>query len=154
MAASKGDQPRKKDSMPPGVRGPGGPPPPPGSAGSGASSERPMMGAQSAAPSTGRKRFEELSFPLIRTLHGMPRWLIVVAPAILLFGGLILTGPLAWLGGILLFVVWLLHRLADRAVLAGADTRLAGLPGAGGGGPARHRRPQVHGTVLSPVTWF
>jgi|APIni6443716594_1056825.scaffolds.fasta_scaffold659032_1 hypothetical protein len=107
MAASKGDQPRKKDSMPPGVRGPGGPPPPPGSAGSGASSERPMMGAQSAAPSTGRKRFEELSFPLIRTLHGMPRWLIVVAPAILLFGGLILTGPLAWLGGILLFVVWL-----------------------------------------------
>ena len=107
MAASKGDQPRKKDSMPPGVRGPGGPPPPPGSAGSGASSERPMMGAQSAAPSSGRKRFEELSFPLIRTLHGMPRWLIVVAPAILLFGGLILTGPLAWLGGILLFVVWL-----------------------------------------------
>jgi hypothetical protein len=107
MAASKGDQPRKKDSMPPGVRGPGGPPPPPGSTGSGASSERPMMGAQSAAPSTGRKRFEELSFPLIRTLHGMPRWLIVVAPAILLFGGLILTGPLAWLGGILLFVVWL-----------------------------------------------
>ena len=107
MAASKGDQPRKKDSMPPGVRGPGGPPPPPGSAGSGASSERPMMGAQSAAPSTGRKRFEELSFPLIRTLHGVPRWLIVVAPAILLFGGLILTGPLAWLGGILLFVVWL-----------------------------------------------
>jgi hypothetical protein len=107
MAASKGDQPRKKDSMPPGVRGPGGPPPPPGSAGSGSSSERPMIGAQSAAPSSGRKRFEELSFPLIRTLHGMPRWLIVVAPAILLFGGLILTGPLAWLGGILLFVVWL-----------------------------------------------
>jgi hypothetical protein len=107
MAASKGDQPRKKDSMPPGVRGPGGPPPPPGSAGSGASSDRPMIGAQSAAPSSGRKRFEELSFPLIRTLHGMPRWLIVVAPAILLFGGLILTGPLAWLGGILLFVVWL-----------------------------------------------
>jgi hypothetical protein len=107
MAGSKGDQPRKKDSMPPGVRGPGGPPPPPGSAGSSASSDRPMIGAQSAAPSSGRKRFEELSFPLIRTLHGMPRWLIVVAPAILLFGGLILTGPLAWLGGILLFVVWL-----------------------------------------------
>jgi hypothetical protein len=107
MAASKGDQPRKKDSMPPGVRGPGGPPPPPGSAGSGSTPDRPMIGARSAAPSSGRKRFEELSFPLIRTLHGMPRWLIVVAPAILLFGGLILTGPLAWLGGILLFVVWL-----------------------------------------------
>jgi hypothetical protein len=107
MAASKDDQPRKKGAMPQGVRGPGGPPPAPGAAKSGAASDRPMIGAPSPAPSSGRKRFEELSFPLIRTLHGMPRWLIVVAPAILLFGGLILTGPLAWLGGILLFVVWL-----------------------------------------------
>ena len=107
MASSKGDQPRKKGSMPQGVRGPGGPPPAPSSAKSGSSSDRPMMGAPSPAPSSARKRFEERSFPLVRTLHRTPRWIIVVAPAILLFGGLILTGPLAWLGGILLFVVWL-----------------------------------------------
>lgn len=105
MAGSKGDQPRKKGSMPQGVRGPGGPPPVPGASGS--ASARPMIGASSAAPSSRRKRFEELSFPMIRTLHGMPRWIIVVAPALLLFGGLILTGPLGWIGGILLFVVWL-----------------------------------------------
>jgi hypothetical protein len=37
----------------------------------------------------------------------MPRWIIVVAPAILLFGGLVLTGPLAWLGGLLLLLVWI-----------------------------------------------
>lgn len=105
MAGSKGDQPRKKGSMPQGVRGPGGPPPVPGTSGS--ASTRPMMGAASADPSSGRKRFEEFSFPLIRTLHSMPRWIIVVVPALLLFGGLILTGPLSWIGGILLFVVWL-----------------------------------------------
>jgi len=29
-----------------------------------------------------------------------------VLPAILLVGGLILTGPLAWVGGIALLVVW------------------------------------------------
>ena len=107
MAGTKDDQPRKKGSMPQGVRGPGGPPPAPSAAKAGAGSDRPMMGAPSPSPSSRRRRFEELSFPLIRTLHGMPRWLIVVAPAILLFGGLILTGPLAWLGGILLFIVWL-----------------------------------------------
>jgi hypothetical protein len=107
MAGSKDDQPRKKGGMPQGVRGPGGPPPAPGSTGAGSGSARPMMGSASPAPSSGRKRFEELSFPLIRTLHGLPRWLIVVAPALLLFGGLVLTGPLAWIGGILLFIVWL-----------------------------------------------
>ena len=107
MAGSKGDQPRKKGSMPQGVRGPGGPPPAPSTAKSGGASERPSIGTPSPSPSSARKRFEEFSFPLLRTLHGMPRWLIVVAPAILLFGGLILTGPMAWLGGILLFVVWL-----------------------------------------------
>ena len=41
-----------------------------------------------------------------RTLHGMPRWLVVVLPAILLFLGLILTGGVAWVGGILLFILW------------------------------------------------
>lgn len=107
MAGSKGDQPRKKGSMPQGVRGPGGPPPAPGAARSGSSADRPTIGAQSPSPSSARKRFEELSFPLIRTLHGLPRWLIVVLPAILLFGGLVLTGPLGWIGGVLLFIVWL-----------------------------------------------
>lgn len=107
MASSTGDQPRKKGAMPQGVRGPGGPPPPPGAAKAGAGSDRPTTRATSPTSSSRRKRFEELSFPLIRTLHAMPRWLIVVAPAILLFGGLVLTGPMAWLGGILLFLVWL-----------------------------------------------
>jgi hypothetical protein len=47
-----------------------------------------------------------MSYPLLRRLHSWPRWLIVIAPAVLLFLGLILTGPWAWLGGIALFLVW------------------------------------------------
>ena len=43
----------------------------------------------------------------------MPRWLLVVVPAILLFAGLVMPVGLAWLGGILLLLVavflgWLL----------------------------------------------
>ena len=66
-----------------------------------------MMGAPSPSPSSGRRSLEQWSYPLLTRLHRMPRWLIVILPAVLLFLGLILTGPLAWLGGILLFVVWL-----------------------------------------------
>lgn len=36
----------------------------------------------------------------------MPRWLIVVLPAVFLFGGLLLRDSWAWLGGILLTIVW------------------------------------------------
>ena len=38
-------------------------------------------------------------------MHALPRWVVVIAPAILLFLGLILTGPVAWVGGILLLLV-------------------------------------------------
>jgi len=104
MASSKGDEPRKKGSMPSGVRGPGGPPPV-GASGRG-SQPRPNLPSGASAPSPARQRFEEMSYGPLRTLHAMPRWIIVIAPAILLFGGLILTGPLSWLGGILLLLVW------------------------------------------------
>jgi hypothetical protein len=47
------------------------------------------------------------------TLQRVPRWVMVILPAALLFLGLIQTGGLAWLGGILLllvavFLAWLL----------------------------------------------
>jgi hypothetical protein len=97
MASNKGD--RKKGSMPSGVRGPGGPP------STGAS--RPQVRGMSTGSTGARLRFEEMSYPMLRRLHAMPRWLIVVLPAVLLFGGLILVNDLSWLGGILLAVVWL-----------------------------------------------
>jgi len=105
MTSKKGDEPRKKGSMPSGVRGPGGPPPI-GASGKGGQ-QRPAVPGGRPASSGARLRFEEMSYGPLRTLHAMPRWIIVVAPAILLFGGLILTGPLAWLGGLLLLLVWL-----------------------------------------------
>jgi hypothetical protein len=89
---------RRKDGTPKGVRGPGGPPPAPGNPAS----------ARSAGKSPRRIAFEEASYPYIRRLHAVPRWIVVVLPAVLLFVGLILTGPLAWLGGILLLIVCLL----------------------------------------------
>jgi len=104
MATSKGDQPRKKGSMPDGVRGPGGPPSP-------QPAKRPPQGitprdTSSMAPTPFRRRLEAFSYPLLQRLHAMPRWLIVIAPAVLLFLGLILGGPLAWLGGLCLLLVW------------------------------------------------
>jgi hypothetical protein len=109
--SSKRDAP-KKGKTPSGVRGPGGPPPAPtpgaSSArpgGRGPAGSRPMMGAASASPSDLRRRFERFSYPLLARLHVVPRWIIVVFPALLLFLGLVLTGPLAWLGGLLLLLV-------------------------------------------------
>ena len=101
MATSPADQPRKrKDGLPEGVRGPGGP------AASGPQ-RRPEPGRVTGTNATGaRARFEEMSYPLLRRLHSWPRWIIVIAPAVLLFLGLILTGPWAWLGGIALLLVW------------------------------------------------
>ena len=103
MPSSSGDSSRsrsgkKKDSLPPGVRGPGGPQP---TTGGGRS---PLYGRPGASPR--RVRFEEASYPLLRRLHSWPRWLIVVIPAVLLLVGLVLTGPLAWVGGIALLIVW------------------------------------------------
>jgi len=73
-------------NLPPGVRGPGGP---------------------------GRKRVEQRSLPFLLALNRLPRWLVVVVMGALLFLGLIQTGDLAWLGGVLLLIVtaflfWLL----------------------------------------------
>jgi len=44
--------------------------------------------------------------PLLTRLHRMPRWLIVIMPAALLLGGLLLRDQWAWLGGLMLLGVW------------------------------------------------
>lgn len=89
--------PGKKDGSTPGVRGPRGP-----QGGGGRPPARKSM-------ATGlRGRFEDASFPMLRVMTAMPRWLIVVLPAILLVAGLVLTGPWAWLGGIFLLLDFLL----------------------------------------------
>jgi hypothetical protein len=93
-----------------GVRGPRGPQQTPPAKGGGRTPAKPGSGR---APAPGRRaRFEELSLPIIRTLAGLPRWLVVVTPAVLLVLGLVLSGPLAWLGAIfliviLVFITWL-----------------------------------------------
>jgi hypothetical protein len=51
--------------------------------------------------------------PILVMLDRLPRWLVVVVMGSLLFLGLIQTGDLAWLGGVLLLIVtgflfWLL----------------------------------------------
>ncbi len=95
----KGGKGKPKNSLPAGVRGPSGPP-------REAGAPRPVLPGGSSK-SARRQRFEEFSYPMLRRLHSWPRWIIVVTPAILLFVGLILTGPLAWIGGIALLIVWL-----------------------------------------------
>lgn len=89
---------KKKDSLPPGVRGPSGPQPTSGGPAG------PLYGRSGASPR--RLAFEQASYPLLRRLHSWPRWIIVILPAVLLLVGLILTGPLAWIGGIALLIVW------------------------------------------------
>lgn len=100
----------RKRKPPSGVRGPRGPQssPPSVPAGKGASAGKPAR----APAGSRRARFEEASLPIISTLARLPRWLVVIAPAILLVLGLVLTGPLAWLGAIfliiiLVFITWL-----------------------------------------------
>ena len=105
---------KQGNDQPSGVRGPGGPPPipPKGTAkpaARGASSGKPS--GKSSNPA--RSALEKKSYPLLVTLQRVPRWVMVVLPAALLFLGLIQTGGLAWLGGILLllvavFLAWLL----------------------------------------------
>ena len=113
----------KKDGgssgLPKGVRGPGGPP--------AARSTQPApfpMGATSDNPSPARAAFERRSRPLLVRLHRLPRWLLVVLPATLLFLGLVLNGPVMWLGGICLLLVTLflgwLTALSWPAVGAGS----------------------------------
>lgn len=95
MANSSKDKPSKRAGTPKGVRGPSGPAP------TGRTPRPPAVGS-----GTSRASLERFSFPLLRTLHTMPRWLIVVLPALLLLGGLVLKDSWAWLGGILLLLVW------------------------------------------------
>jgi len=90
--------PAKKGKPNAGVRGPGGP-----QAARPASAPRTSSGASPL-----RQRFERLSFPALRVLSGLPKWLVVVLPAVLLLLGLIQTGSLAWLGGVLLTIVFLI----------------------------------------------
>jgi len=72
--------------LPPGVRGPSGP---------------------------SRQAVEKRSLPILVILNRLPRWLVVVVLAAMLVLGLILTGPWAWVGGVLLLIItgflfWLL----------------------------------------------
>lgn len=88
------DSSKKRGNTPKGVRGPSGP-----HAGGGRPRPVPAQGDR-------RRTLEQTSLPLLTRLHRMPRWIIVVAPAALLLGGLLLRDSWAWLGGILLTVVW------------------------------------------------
>ncbi len=83
-----------KDRTPKGVRGPSGP-----------NAGRPTERSQPRE--SGRSALERASLPLLTRLHALPRWIVVVAPAVLLLGGLLLRDSWAWLGGILLALVWL-----------------------------------------------
>ncbi len=82
----------------PGVRGPRGPRGPQKPASSPA-----FQGSRWAGERTALQRF---SLPILARLHALPRWLVVVTPAVLLFVGLILQGPvLSWIGALLLLIV-------------------------------------------------
>ncbi len=88
----------------PGVRGPRGPERGPSGPTPRSSSPRPP--AQLSA-------FQRASLPVLAFLTGLPRWLLVVVLGGLLFFGLLQTGPLAWLGALILglltlFFAWLL----------------------------------------------
>lgn len=101
MASKSSDGGRPNDGLPRGVRGPGGPPPPPARGGS----SRRANPTPPSARSPRRQEFEKASAPVLAWMHALPRWVVVIAPAILLFLGLILTGPVGWVGGILLLLV-------------------------------------------------
>jgi hypothetical protein len=73
-------------------------------------------GPQRQSPKTApgsRGALERISYPLLTALLRVPRWLVVVLLATAFTLGLIQTGDLAWLGGVLLglvalFLGWLL----------------------------------------------
>lgn len=88
-------------NQPPGVRGPGGP------------FQEPPRRQPNPNRAPWRQSLERTSFAALVVLQRLPRWLVVIAMALLLFFGLIQTGSLSWLGGILLLIVaaflgWLL----------------------------------------------
>ncbi len=85
----------------PGVRGPRGP-------ASGGSAPAPRQ-----QPSGELTPLQKISLPFITRLSRLPRWAVVIALAVLLVLGMVQTGPLAWLGALILgvltlFFAWLL----------------------------------------------
>ena len=84
----------------PGVRGPRGPQgSTPKAAPARASSDLPVL--------------QRISLPLLTRLSRMPKWLLVMGLAVLFVFGMIQSGPLAWLGALILglltlFFLWLL----------------------------------------------
>ena len=103
---SSPSSPGKKGKQPQGVRGPGGPPPPPArtpAAPSGPSKGQPTVPSKPASPA--RVKFENVSYPIVERLNRLPKFVIIVTPGVLLFLGLVLTGALAWIGGVLMLVV-------------------------------------------------
>lgn len=82
--------------QPPGVRGPSGPTPDRGKRSDGSDSA-----------------LHRASMPLMRAVTRFPRWLLLILTGLALFFGLIQSGPLTWLGVVLLGLVtiffgWLL----------------------------------------------
>ena len=93
------DKPKKP---PAGVRGPGQ------MRGGG----QPTRAAQTPGESGFRRWLNKTSLPLLFVLTRMPKWLLVILLAGLLLLGLILTGPWAWVGAVILgllalFFAWL-----------------------------------------------
>lgn len=90
----------------PGVRGPQGP----GQQPSGNSSGKPAK--QPAAPVGSMSTFQRRSLPFITFLVALPRWIVVVLLGSLLLLGIVLSGPFAWVGALILcviglFILWL-----------------------------------------------
>ena len=84
----------------PGVRGPRGP-------------QGSTPKAAPARASSDLSPLQRLSLPLLTRLSRMPKWLLVVALSVVFVFGMIQSGPLAWLGALLLglltlFFLWLL----------------------------------------------
>ena len=84
----------------PGVRGPRGP--------QGSTPKAAPARASSDLPA-----LQRISLPLLTRLSRMPKWLLVVALAVLFVFGMIQSGPRAWLGALILglltlFFLWLL----------------------------------------------
>lgn len=100
----------------PGVRGPGGPPDQVRGAGAPRAARptpRPLAPTAGGERSARRLAFERRSAPLLVAFTKVPRWLVVVGMALLLFAGLVMPASLGWLGCILLLIVaaflgWLL----------------------------------------------
>lgn len=88
-----------------GVRGPRGP--------QGSTPAPAATSGKAGSSPAGMNAFQRASYPVLKFLSGLPRWLLVVALAGLLVLGVIQTGPLAWLGVLILaflglFFLWLL----------------------------------------------